>query len=71
MSESTSTARASSLPKVVSMLALFASIGVVLGVWDAEPVDVWGVSLPVWVLSLGMYLLGALAMWGAVAGSKK
>lgn len=71
MSESTSTARASILPKVASMFALVAFIGVFLGVRDAESIDVYGVSVPVWAFSIGMYLLGVLAMWGAAAGAKK
>ena len=71
MSEPSTQSTQSGLPKIVSMLALFAFIGVFLGVRDAGSVDVWGVSLPVWALSLGMYLLGAVAMWGAAGGSKK
>jgi hypothetical protein len=66
MSDTVNTARAqSSGPgrKLLGYAALIAFMALIIGARDAGSIEVYSVSVPVWLFGLAMYLIGVLAMW--------
>lgn len=56
----------SGMAKVVGLVASLAAVGLVFVVFDSGSVEAAGVEVPVWVLALVCYALGAAAVWGAL-----
>lgn len=56
--------------KVVGLAASLLAVGLVFVLLDGGGVEVVGVTVPVWLLALVCYALGALAVWGTTKGQK-
>lgn len=65
MSESTS-----GVAKVASLVASLAAVGLIFVLFDSGSVEVATVDVPVWLLALICYALGAAAVWGALRSQK-
>jgi hypothetical protein len=61
----------SALPKIAVWAGLIAFMVIVTGSRDASSVEVWGVSVPMWLLVIVLYLLGAVTQWGSMKSRKK
>ena len=60
----------SGVAKVVGVVASLAAVGLVFVLFDSGSVEVASIDVPVWLLALGCYILGALAVWGTTKGQK-
>lgn len=60
----------SGVAKVVGLVASLAAVGLVFVLFDSGSVEVVGVDVPVWLLALVCYALGAAAVWGALKSQK-
>lgn len=60
----------SGVAKVVGLVASVAAVALVFVLFDAGSVEVARVDVPVWLLALVCYALGAGAVWGAMKGQK-
>jgi len=56
--------------KVVGLVASLAAVGLVFLLMNSGSVEVAGMDLPVWLLAVVCYILGALAVWGTTKGQK-
>jgi len=55
----------SSTARIVGLLAFLGFVVLQGLVWGEEDVDVFGLSVPMWVFATVMYLLGVIAGWAA------
>ena len=55
----------SSTARIVGLLALVGFLVLQGAAWGEEDVDVFGLSLPMWVFATVLYLLGVIAGWAA------
>lgn len=62
--------RNSGVAKIVGLVASLAAVGLVFVLFDGGSVEVAGVDVPVWLLALVCYALGAAAVWGTMKGQK-
>lgn len=60
----------SGVARVVGLLASLAAVGLVFVLFNSGSVEVAGVDVPVWLLALGCYGLGAVAVWGTTKGQR-
>jgi len=55
----------SSTARIVGLLAFIGFVVLQGAAWGEEDVDVFGLSLPMWVFATVLYLLGVIAGWAA------
>lgn len=55
----------SSTARWVGLAAIAGFLVLQAGAWDNPDLDVFGVSVPVWLMTLAIYLLGVVAGWAA------
>ncbi len=60
----------SGVAKVVGLVASLAGVGLVFVLMNSGSVEVAGMSVPLWLLAIVCYVLGALAVWGTTKGQK-
>ena len=60
----------SGVAKVVGLVASLAAVGLIFVLMNAGSVEVAGMSVPVWLLAIVCYVLGAAAVWGTTKGQK-
>ena len=60
----------SGVSKVVGLVASLAGVGLIFVLMDAGSAEVAGMSVPLWLLAIVCYVLGALAVWGTTKGQK-
>ena len=60
----------SGVAKVVGLVASLAAVGLIFLLMNAGSAEVAGMSVPLWLLAIVCYVLGALAVWGTTKGQK-
>lgn len=52
--------------RMVGFLCLAVFVFLQMGIWDSPDMDIYGASVPAWLMAIVFYLLGAGAGWAAV-----
>lgn len=60
----------SGVAKVVGLVASLAAVGLIFVLMNSGSAEVAGMSVPLWLLAIVCYVLGALAVWGTTKGQK-
>jgi hypothetical protein len=51
--------------KALGLVFLAGFFVLLFGSWDSPDIEVWSVSVPVWLFAIALYLLGIGAGWAA------
>ena len=60
----------SGVAKIVGLVASLAAVGLIFVLMNSGSVEVAGMSVPLWLLAIVCYVLGAAAVWGTTKGQK-